>query len=90
MGRMILRTVGSGLWRNRCLHVVAVQFLNGEDMNRKEEWLTTTILYLSYLNSSVLFQGLFVFMTSLIFIVSLCDLYFCYAHFIDKEIEMLS
>lgn len=56
---------------------------------REKEWPTTAILYLSYINSSVLFQGLFVFITSLIFIVSLCDLYFCYAHFIDKETEML-
>ena len=87
---MMLRTVGSGVWRNRCLHVVDVQFLNGKDMNRKEEWPTTAILYLSYLNSSVLFQGLFVFITSLIFIVSLCDLYFYYEHFIDKDTEMLS
>ena len=39
---------------------------------------------------SVLFQGLFVFITSLIFIVSLCDLYFYYEHFIDKDTEMLS
>lgn len=76
------------MWSNRCLHVVDVQFLNGKDMNEKE-WPTTAILYLSYINSSVLFQGLFVFITSLIFIVSLCDLYFV-IHFIDKETEMLS
>lgn len=54
MGKVIVRTEGSGVWSNSSLHVMDVRFLDGKDINRKKEWLTTATLYLSYLYSSAL------------------------------------